>query len=215
MKTLIETEPPTLNASNTTRRNSSFATWNTRGVPPRLPIAHCEDTPEATSAYACLMRVAVDNTELVEQFIAHEQRLSPGRPRPEAIVRANARWNRGLPAAAPATATNHSAAVQIRIVRHVDQPDAVDTGAKLPWAAVGESNPATTTTRQPGPTRRADFLEGVWTAPAPHESLLLKAMGDQALVERLIGYELRRLPGLSRSEAIERANDRWERDLSR
>lgn len=46
-------------------------------------------------------------------------------------------------------------------------------------------------------------------------SLLTKAMGDKAMVERLIAYESRRTPGIARDEAIRRAKDRWERDLVR
>jgi hypothetical protein len=238
MTTLIETEPPTLAASNATGRTPTVTTRNTRGVPPRLPIAHREDTPEATEAYASLMRKAMDNDELVEQLVANELRLSPGLPRVEAIERANNRWNRELPALATATATNGNAPAHVRIVCRTDLPDAADTRESLPldvmddrslamntsarmldrvptaWIA-DRQTPATTTTRHPGPNRRADFLDGVWAAPAPHESLLLKAMGDKSLVERLIGYELRRMPGIARAEAIERANDRWNRDLSR
>ena len=48
-----------------------------------------------------------------------------------------------------------------------------------------------------------------------YESLLLKAMGDRSLVERLVGYETRRCAGISRAEAIDRANRRWERDMNR
>ena len=52
-------------------------------------------------------------------------------------------------------------------------------------------------------------------ASGTYDSLLHKAMGDRSLVERLVGYEFRRCSDLSRSEAIERANRRWERDVSR
>jgi len=47
------------------------------------------------------------------------------------------------------------------------------------------------------------------------QSLLLKAMGDESLVHRLITHELNRAPEISWSEAVSRANDRWERDLAR
>lgn len=48
-----------------------------------------------------------------------------------------------------------------------------------------------------------------------YDSLLVKALGDKSQVERLIHYELRRCPDLCRDEAIERANERWNRDLRR
>ncbi len=48
-----------------------------------------------------------------------------------------------------------------------------------------------------------------------YHSLLLKSLGDRSLVERLVGYELNRSSGISINDAIERANRRWERDLSR
>lgn len=46
-----------------------------------------------------------------------------------------------------------------------------------------------------------------------YRALLRKARGDEDLVERLIAYERRRNPHLSRTEWIEYAIDRWERDL--
>jgi hypothetical protein len=50
---------------------------------------------------------------------------------------------------------------------------------------------------------------------AAWDSLMLKAMGDKSLADRLITYELRRTPELSWDEAVSRANERWERDLAR
>ncbi len=44
------------------------------------------------------------------------------------------------------------------------------------------------------------------------EELRRRALGDQALVERLVDFEARRAPGISRDEAIRRANSRWTRD---
>ena len=51
--------------------------------------------------------------------------------------------------------------------------------------------------------------------PPAGQSLLLKAMGDDSLANRLITHELNRAPEISWSEAVSRANDRWERDLAR
>lgn len=45
-----------------------------------------------------------------------------------------------------------------------------------------------------------------------YETLLKKARNDQPLVERLIAYEMKQNPDISREEGIERALDRWERD---
>ena len=45
--------------------------------------------------------------------------------------------------------------------------------------------------------------------------LFLKARDDEALVNRLIGYECRVESGLTRGEAIRRANERWIRDFGR
>jgi hypothetical protein len=42
--------------------------------------------------------------------------------------------------------------------------------------------------------------------------LLLRAMGDGEKVERLIAFEQKRAPGISRAEAARRANERWSRD---
>ena len=47
-----------------------------------------------------------------------------------------------------------------------------------------------------------------------YESLLKKARGDRALVERLISYEQKRVPTMSREEATRQALDRWRRDNS-
>jgi len=44
-----------------------------------------------------------------------------------------------------------------------------------------------------------------------YEALLKKARQDQPLVERLIAYEIKQNPDISREEGIERALDRWER----
>lgn len=52
-------------------------------------------------------------------------------------------------------------------------------------------------------------------ASPAYDSLLLKAMDDQSLAERLINFEIRRCPAISRMEAIDRANRRWERDMNR
>ena len=56
-------------------------------------------------------------------------------------------------------------------------------------------------------------------APASIEEhldlLFLKAKDDEALVNRLIGYECGLTPGLPRGAAIRRANERWIRDLGR
>jgi hypothetical protein len=54
-----------------------------------------------------------------------------------------------------------------------------------------------------------------WSGRAARRSLMLKAMGNEALANRLIAYELRRAPGISWGEAVTRANARWERDLAR
>lgn len=59
------------------------------------------------------------------------------------------------------------------------------------------------------------FAGLVGAAADAWDRLLLKALGDLSLVLRLIGYELKRCPGLALAEAVIRANDRWERDLSR
>ena len=45
-----------------------------------------------------------------------------------------------------------------------------------------------------------------------YDDLLLKARGDQALVERWIGYEWQRNPGADRLELMEDALQRWYRD---
>ena len=44
------------------------------------------------------------------------------------------------------------------------------------------------------------------------KELLLRAMGDGEKVERLIVFEQKRAPGISRAEATRRANERWARD---
>lgn len=59
------------------------------------------------------------------------------------------------------------------------------------------------------------FAGLVGAAADAWDRLLLKALGDLSLVFRLIGYELKRCPGLALAEAVIRANDRWERDLNR
>ena len=45
-----------------------------------------------------------------------------------------------------------------------------------------------------------------------YQRLLARARGNQAQVERLIEYEARRSPHASRTEWIQDALDRWERD---
>ncbi len=44
------------------------------------------------------------------------------------------------------------------------------------------------------------------------KELLLRAMGDGEKVDRLIAFEQKRAPGISRAEAARRANERWARD---
>lgn len=44
------------------------------------------------------------------------------------------------------------------------------------------------------------------------KELMLRAMGDGEKVERLIVFEQKRAPGISRAEATRRANERWARD---
>ena len=46
---------------------------------------------------------------------------------------------------------------------------------------------------------------------AAERRLLQRCAGDHAQMERLIGLELERRPGVSRAEASERALDRWSR----
>ncbi len=45
-----------------------------------------------------------------------------------------------------------------------------------------------------------------------YKTLLAKARGDKALVERLIAYEQKRNPSGTRNEWVTDALDRWERD---
>ena len=47
------------------------------------------------------------------------------------------------------------------------------------------------------------------------DSLLSKCLGDRRHAERLIHFEFQRDAAISRSAAVRRANERWERDMSR
>lgn len=53
------------------------------------------------------------------------------------------------------------------------------------------------------------------TAADDMRELKLRTMGDKAQIERLVAYELKRAPGISRDEGIRRANERLSRDLAR
>ncbi len=50
------------------------------------------------------------------------------------------------------------------------------------------------------------------TPPDLYRKLLLSAMGDRAMAERLIELERRRHPEASRAQLIRYAIERWERD---
>ena len=45
-----------------------------------------------------------------------------------------------------------------------------------------------------------------------YQELLMRARGDEALVERLVAYERKRNPGAVRGQLLEAALFRWERD---
>ncbi len=48
---------------------------------------------------------------------------------------------------------------------------------------------------------------------ALYQELLRKAGGNQALVDRLIEFERKRMPNASQEELVRSAIERWERDL--
>lgn len=53
------------------------------------------------------------------------------------------------------------------------------------------------------------------TAADDMRELKLRTMGDMRQIERLVGFEIGRAPGISRDEAVKRANLRLGRDLAR
>ena len=53
------------------------------------------------------------------------------------------------------------------------------------------------------------------TAADDMRDLKLRTMGDRAQIERLVAFELKRAPGITRDEGIRRANERLSRDLAR
>lgn len=57
------------------------------------------------------------------------------------------------------------------------------------------------------------FLEPAKRGPdRAVKELMLRAMGDGETVDRLIAFEQKRAPGISRAEAARRANERWARE---
>jgi hypothetical protein len=64
------------------------------------------------------------------------------------------------------------------------------------------------------------FLRSIADGPArtaadDMRELKLRTMGDKAQIERLVAFELKRAPGISRDEGIRRANERLSRHLAR
>jgi hypothetical protein len=59
------------------------------------------------------------------------------------------------------------------------------------------------------------WLKRRFGPPSQYHRLARLVMGDEATAERLIAYELKRDPRLSRDQAIRRAVDRLEHERTR
>jgi hypothetical protein len=59
------------------------------------------------------------------------------------------------------------------------------------------------------------WLTRLFGPPAAYRRLLNRVLGDEAAAERLIQFEIKRAPQLSRKQATERALDRLDYERSR
>jgi hypothetical protein len=95
-----------------------------------------------------------------------------------------------------------------------EPPAPADPGAPADPAATPRAGPPRPAVAPP-PTMAPPLyvLRPLAEADNPlYHSLVAKAFGDRDTANRLIEYERRRHPSGSRSELIQRAIDRWERD---